>query len=38
MTCAIAHTFLENPKLKQSSWSLMIFSRERLQAANRELL
>src|SRR6516162_5196037 len=37
-TCAIAHTFLENPKLKHSSWSLMIFSRARLQAANREML
>jgi hypothetical protein len=37
-TCAIAHTFLENPNLKQSSWSLMIFSRARLQAANREVL
>ena len=37
-TCAIAQTLLENPKLKQSSWSLMIFSLVRLQAANREVL
>jgi hypothetical protein len=37
-TCAIAPTSLEKPNLTQLSWSLMIFSQGRLQAANRDAL